>query len=78
MSEDCHDSNNGGLDERAEILSCFDQDGIGRRVKAWTAIIEARHAEMRGEPMAATEPDFQDYISEADSIIAHSLGIRID
>jgi hypothetical protein len=78
MSEDAHDDNhNSWSQERAHVLSCFDQDGIARRVKAYTAIIEAHHAEMREEPMAATEPDFLEY-SEADKIIAHSLGVRLE
>ncbi len=65
---------------RAETLSCFDQDGIAKRIRAYSAIIEARRAEMEcgpnQEPMAATEPDFLEY-SEADRIIAHSLGVKL-
>ncbi len=61
-------------DERERLLA----DGIASRIAAYHGIITARRAEMDSakEPMAATEPDFLEY-SEADRIIAHSLGVKL-
>ena len=62
-------------------FSCFDQDDISRRVKAFAGIIKEqrdafdRYLRATQEPMAAPSPDFLEF-SEADRIIAHSLGVK--
>ena len=76
MSEDCHDSNSGSTD-----FSCFDQDDISRRVKAFAGIIKEqrdafdRYLRATQEPMAATEPDFLEF-SEADKQFLRSMRIQ--
>ena len=75
MSEDAHDSNN------STDFSCFDQDDISRRVKAFAGIIKEqrdafdRYLRATQEPMAATEPDFLEF-SEADKQFLRSMRIQ--
>ena len=61
-------------------FSCFDQDDISRRVKAFADTIEQRRAYeryLRGtEPMAATEPDFLGRLSEADKQFLRDMRIQ--
>ena len=75
MSEDAHDSNN------STDFSCFDQDDISRRVKAFTGIIKEqrdafdRYLRATQEPMAATAPDFLEF-SEADKQFLRDMRIQ--
>ena len=62
-------------------FSCFDQDDISRRVKAYTGIIKEqrdafdRYLRATQEPMAATSPDFLEF-SEADKQFLRDMRIQ--
>jgi hypothetical protein len=63
-------------------FSCFDQDDISRRVKAFAGIIKEqrdafdRYLRATQEPMAATEPDFLGRLSEADKQFLRDMRIK--